>query len=168
MKNVLYVLALIAIASVSCNVPPGVDEENEFKNSGLAPSSSVFEGEWTWLETKGEGIAGPYEQDSVSAGYSWRLKFYESEGKGGAIVYYKDYTSGQKEECTGTYTYSDSDTSAKLDYACNGWLNNNRWENYIWEMKVIDEKLHLYLRNVEDCCDNTFEHHFVLTKEPNL
>lgn len=135
-------------------------------NSSLNPSSSVFEGEWTWLETKGEGIAGPFESDSISAGYSWKLNFHSSEGQGGSLTYIKSFTSGQKEECAGNYSYTED--THKLDYACNSWLNNNRWENYLWEMKVINENLHLYLRNVEDCCDNTFEHHFLLTKKSNL
>jgi len=150
-------------------MPTGIEKEpgEDSQDLSLNPPSSVFEGEWTWLETKGEGIMGPYESDSLSAGFSWKLEFTKSDGQGGSFAYRKFYKTGQREECLGKYTYTDEGEHI-LELACNSWLNNNRWENFLWELKSIDDKLHLYLRNVEGCCDNTFEHHFLLTKAFNF
>jgi hypothetical protein len=168
MKNLINLTLFAgAIMLSSCNfqADPG-KTENTSEDTTFAPSSSIFEGEWTWLGTKGEGIAGPYETDSVQAGYSWKYVFYESEGKGGKV---KSFKNGIEETaCSYTYTESENPSEQRLDMGCNKWINDNSWFNYLWEIKVIEEKQHLYLRNVEDCCDNTFEHHFLLTEGPNL
>lgn len=150
-----------AIVAASCTLAPGIDED--LLSEGNIQANTGIEGEWTWIGTTGEGVAGPHQSDSVSAGYTWRLTFIKSEGNAGEVRYVKMFKSGQKEECTGSYSYTIEPDSHTLDLACTSWLNNNRWESYRWEIRTLETAVHLYLRNVEDCCDNTFEHHFLRT-----
>lgn len=160
MRRFVY-LILVEVIVISCNIPPNIEEpEEDNQINSFNPSSSVFEGEWTWLETKGEGIAGPYILDSISVGYSWKFKFTESNGQGGILLIYKN----KEKDASFNYTYTVSDNPREQRLL----LNDSAGDNFLWEMAVVDEQLHLYLRNVEDCCDNTFEHHFLLTKAPNL
>ncbi len=164
MKSVMYFIGLATLAG-SCNLMPTTEgTENDSVRSASSQSSSILEGEWTWLGTRSVGIAGPHVSDSISAGYSWKLVFYHSNGMEGSLLYLKYYKNGQGEECLGNYSYKVDKDSQELNYSCNSWLNNNRWESYRWEIEIVGDKSHLYLRNIEDCCDDSFEHHFLLTK----
>lgn len=152
MKTLLLGILLV----VSCSAPQGGDDVLSNGYNHL-PKNNPFEGKWTWVQSHGDGIAGPYVADPVRAGYSWQLIFTESQGNGGRLITYKNGL----EEYRYNYTYTESKNPPERRLL----LTDDANDNYLWETKASGQLTHLYLRNVDACCDNTFEHHFVLIRD---
>lgn len=74
MKTIyLFIMGMVLL--VSCSVPPGIENENQLLQDR---PQNALEGNWKWMITKGEGIAGPFEKDSISEGYSMRYDFVDN------------------------------------------------------------------------------------------
>lgn len=160
MKQFLPLLSLISL--MACSVPPDALKEGG-ETSKLDRPQTIFEGTWTWLKTDGEGIAGPYEQDSSSVGYSLHYKFGFSE-----VTIIKDEwrNNYMAEDYTYTYTINEEDSlSNRLDLTKK---EDGTKESYFYEIKTIDDQLYLILKNTEPCCDNTFEKSFRMIAGPDL
>lgn len=146
MKTKFFHFLMLASLAISCQTPfDSLDETN----SG-APTA--FEGKWTWLKTDGSGVAGPYHADSTTVGYSMIYQFGST-----LLQVYKDGV--MVEQHTYTYTVSGEPDKQRLTLKNK---TNGAEAIFLWELKNIDNKNYLFLRNVEPCCDNTFEHQFKL------
>lgn len=142
---------LLFTVLTACTIPPGADDE---PNAEFTDPQNVFDGRWLWLQTKGVGIAGPYVSDSTVTGYSWKLVFSASNGPSGLLETYKSGAEDQR--YLYSYTVSSLPSQQKL------LVSTAEADNFLWEIKYEGEETHLYLRNIIECCDNSFEHHFLL------
>lgn len=130
---------------------------DQSENNGKRPQT-VFEGKWKWSKTDGVGIAGPYQADSTTVGYAMLYEFGYSE--------LQIYRNDTKEE---SYSYSFTVSEKQDDQRLTLKSNNPAGEvSYLWEIKRDNFKNRLILRNVEPCCDNTFEQHFEMVEGPSF
>ena len=145
MKTKLFSFLVVASAAIACQTPfDSVDE------TGGAPTA--FEGKWNWLKTVGTGIAGPYQADSTTVGYTMIYEF--------SSTLLQVYRNGvMAEQHSYTYTVSEEPDKQRLTLKDK---SNGAETGFLWELKTIDNINYLYLRNIEPCCDNVFEHQFKL------
>jgi len=143
--KLLYFLCVAGLAL-------GCETENE------KGPQTVFQGKWRWLKTDGVGIAGPYESDSSTVGYSIRYEFGFSE-----IQMYRN--DAKVEHYSYSFTVSEKPEDQRLTFKTN---NPEAEVSYLWEIKTVNSKKRLILRNVEPCCDNTFEQHFEMVEGTGL
>jgi hypothetical protein len=122
---------------------------------------TVFEGVWGWMKTEGEGIAGPYVNDSVSEGHSIRYDFYDMtnlqvffNGEK-QISYHYSYTIGEGGK-NNTLTLENRQAEGALA------------ERYYWQIEEVGGVTYLYLKNAEPCCDNTFTQFYKLIRRHEL
>lgn len=164
LKTFLMLVSFLSL--VACSVPPDAIDEQEdatAKDGGLDRPQTIFEGTWTWLKTEGEGIAGPYKEDSTSVGYSLHYKFGFSDLRIVQEEYRDNYLF---EDYTYTFTINEPDSlSNRLDLTRKA---DGTKESFYWEIETIDDKVYMVLRNTEPCCDNTFEKHFRRIAEAEL
>lgn len=156
---------------VACSEPQGIitkeDTENNNGNPRLDRPQTIFEGEWLWIKTEGEGIAGPYTSDSTSTGYSLRYNFDWN-----TVVAYKGFLLDMGPvdlvEKTGyQYSYVISEDSTQQVLTVTDSTGNA--ETFLWNIKT-DERdnttvVTMTLKNTEACCDNVFTQYFIRTKE---
>ena len=149
--SVILLMALLA----GCNVSPSADDKDGGK---LSRPQTIFEGVWTWEKTDGDGIAGPYKRDSVIVGYSLHYDFGFSE--------LQTYRNNEKYE---HFAYSFA-TSEKPELQKVVFKDDKGSEqSFLWEIKNDStSNRYLFLRNVEPCCDNSFEQQFRLIQEPKI
>lgn len=114
---------------------------------------TILEGTWTWEETVGSGVAGPYRSDSVTAGFSLHYVFGYN-----VLDTYKD---GIKSE---HFSYAFNASEKQEDQRLILTAGNGNKETLLWEIKSDESGTYLFLRNFEPCCDNTFEKRFRLIK----
>ena len=160
--NMKQFLMLLSLALVACNVPPDAIKEDE-EGTRLNRPQTVFEGTWTWLKTEGEGIAGPYSEDSTSVGYALHYKFGFSDLDVAKEEYKNDYP--KVEHYTYTYTVSENSDEQRLTLKNN---DTGTEEIFHWELETVEDKNYLILRNTEPCCDNTFEKYLRMIAVPDL
>lgn len=151
MKTRFVYFLFLASVPISCH--PGFESLDE---NGKGPQTA-FEGKWNWLKTDGSGVAGPYHADSTTVGYSMIYEFGVSD-----LQVYRDDVKA--ELYSYTYTVSDKPEDQRLTLKNK---SNGAEVGFLWELKSIDNTDYLFLRNVEACCDNTFEQQFRLVSRPN-
>jgi hypothetical protein len=157
MKTKILISGLIL--AFACSIPPGVTEqEGNEGQSKLDRPQTVFEGVWLWLKTEGEGIAGPYERDSVSEGHSIRYDFVDMNKM---QVY---FNADKQVVYDYTYTMSDGMDKPGVLILENKQAGSPMPERYYWEIEVVGDDTYLYLSNTEPCCDNVFTQYFKLMK----
>jgi hypothetical protein len=149
MKTKLLIL-LVTSTLVGCELNNDPSKTSDDWINKTRPQT-IFEGTWTWEETVGSGIAGPYRSDSISVGYALHYVFGFKE--------LQTYEDGVKvENYTYTFNVSDNKENQKLNLRDNA----GNEQHFLWEVKSDEIHTFLYLRNVEPCCDNTFERRFRL------
>lgn len=146
-------MSLSFISLVACSVPPDALKEEEANK--LNRPQTIFEGTWTWLKTEGEGIAGPYKEDSISVGYSLHYKFGFSDLRIVKEEYRDNYLF---EDYTYTFTFNEGNPLGSLLELTK--KEDETKESFFYEVKTIDDQVYLILKNTEPCCDNIFEKHF--------
>lgn len=168
----LFNIALVGLLfMISCSEPPESisrdNEENE-SNPRLDRPQTIFEGEWLWIKTDGEGIEGPYTSDSTSAGYSFRYSFDWN-----TVVAMKDNNRDMGplniiEKTAYSYVYEISNDSTKQVLLLTDTITGNV-ETFLWEISTEEKDdstiVIMTLMNAEPMSDNSFVQYFIRTKE---
>jgi hypothetical protein len=166
MKNFIFFCCLVVLA-IACDSPEVKKELENEKASELAPSTSVFEGTWKWLETTHVDANGNlHKTDSLTSGYTVAYKFYETDGLKGKL----QVSGGPQSDLLYIYEYSDSENPLQKRLSLDK-MANSLPEVYYWEIRYVKVNEgyegHLYLRNAtyftDACCDEKVEHHLVFT-----
>ncbi len=155
---------------ISCNEPfesSTKENQEEENNPHLDRPQTIFEGEWLWVKTEGEGMAGPYVSDSTNTGYSQRYSFDWN-----TVVINKKFLLSQgvldlieKKEYNYSFVVSEDSASQVLTISdSSGYSEKFLW-NITTEEKEGSSLVMMTLKSTEPCCDNSFTHYFIRTKE---
>jgi hypothetical protein len=166
MKTLFNLAMLSLMFLICCNEPFEIstrEKQGGENNTRFDRPQTIFEGEWLWVKTEGEGIAGPYISDSTSTGYSLRCSFDWN-----TVIMSKRFLLSQsildlieRTEYDYSYTISDDSTSQVLNLSDRTGYS----EKFLWTITTEEKDgrplVMMTLRSIEPCCDNSFIHYFV-------
>lgn len=170
MKTLLSFAMLSMMFLISCNEPfenSTREKQDGENNTRLDRPQTIFEGEWLWVKTEGESTAGPYISDSTSTGYSLRYSFDWN-----TVIMSKKFLLAQgpldlieRKQYDYSFIVSDDSTSQVLTFSD----STDYTEKFLWSITTEEKEgrtlVMMTLKNTEPCCDNSFIHYFIRTRE---
>lgn len=164
MKTRLLTFTVITLLGCTMTSTP----EPNGKVSNLARPQTEVEGIWNWVQTTGEGIAGPYKQDPETEGFSMRYDFIDNSN---LIVYRNDSVYGRY-----AYTFTPRTDNGDGTFT-NGELRltdvNNPKSNELlfWDIQTDGNQTRLFVLNYQPWymgTDNQYKQEFLLIKRHSV
>lgn len=168
MKTIyLFILGMIMLAS--CSVPPGIENEEKEDQLLLERPQNALEGNWIWIITKGEGIAGPYQKDSISEGYSMRYDFVDNNN---LVIYRNEEEFKRLEYFILTMPEEGPDGTFTLgELRVTGKDSEEAEEPLYWNWIDKEDQTYLYIQNYKPGdvgTDNQYSQQFQLINRHDL